>query len=120
MKHAAVTEHVIGCAFEVHRELGAGFLEQVYENALAICLRDRGLRVEQQHGIDVRFRNQIVGEYRADLLVESVVIVEIKAQSALAAQHEAQLLNYLRATGIAVGLLLNFGKTVEYRRRVFG
>jgi GxxExxY protein len=120
MKHSAVTGQVIGSAFEVHRELGAGFLEQVYENAFAICLRDRGLRVEQQRGIDVRFRSHIVGEYRADLLVESVVFGEVKAQSALTTQHEAQLLNCLRATGIQVGWLPNFGKTVEYRRRVYG
>jgi GxxExxY protein len=120
MKHAAVTEQVIGSAFEVQREPGAGFLDRVYENALAICLRDRGLRDERQRGIDVRFRNHIVGEFRADLLVESVVIAEVKAQPALTTQHGAQLLDYLRATGIQVGLLLNFGKTVEYRRRVYG
>jgi GxxExxY protein len=118
MKHAAITGQVIGCAFDVHNELRSGSLEQVYENALAIALLDRGMNVVQQAPLQVRFRGHVVGDYRPDLLVESVVIVEIKAQASISPANEAQLLNYLRASGIEVGLLLNFGRSVEYLRRV--
>jgi GxxExxY protein len=118
MKHGEITRQMIGCAFDVHNELGGGFLEQVYENALAMALRERGLLVVQQAGLNVRFRGRVVGEYRADLIVASVVVVEIKAQRALTGHDEAQLLNYLRASGIEVGLPINFGRSVEHRRRV--
>jgi GxxExxY protein len=97
--------------------LGAGFLESVYEKALAIALQDKGFRVQCQHPIHVHFRQQIVGEFYADLFVEGKVIVELKAVKAIAPEHQAQIINYLNATGIAVGLLINFGNPkLEYKR----
>ena len=115
--HSELTKTIIGCAFDVSNEIGAGFLESVYENALAIALREFGVAVRQQAPIDVYFRGQSVGTFYADLLVEDRVIVELKAVSALAQQHEAQLLNYLNATNIQVGLLINFGNPrIQYRR----
>ena len=113
-----VTESVIGAFYAVYTELGYGFLEHVYENALAIALREQGHTVIQQAGVDVLFRGQRVGEYRADILIPGKVIIEVKATSALANTHEAQLLNYLKATGIRVGLLLNFGPKPQVKRRV--
>ena len=118
MKHGEITEAIIGCAFEVHKELGAGFLESVYENALAVALSDSGRQVQQQPALQVRFRGRVVGEFRPDLVVDGAVIVEVKAVTSLLPPHEAQLLNYLKGTGLNVGLLLNFGRSVEYRRRV--
>jgi GxxExxY protein len=94
-------------------------LEKVYENALAIALQDMRLKVQQQAKIEVYFQEQVVGEYFADLLVEDGVIVEIKAASQLVREHEAQLLNYLHATPIEVGLLLNFGPKPDFLRRIF-
>ena len=114
----ALSESVIGAFYEVYSELGCGFLEQVYENALAIALRERGITVVPQAAIDVYYKGQRVGEYRADLLVPERLIIEIKAASTPTSSHEAQLINYLRATGIRVGLLLNFGPKPEFRRRV--
>ena len=104
-----LTEIIIQKAFEVMNELGAGFLEKIYENALVKLLRDDGLAVEQQTGINVHFRGQTVGHYQADLLVESKVLVELKAVKNLLPEHQAQTINYLKATGTPVGLLLNFG-----------
>ena len=103
----------------MYNALGYGFLEKVYENALLLELRRRGLQVEQQTPIKVYYAGQVVGEYFADLLVEGKVIVELKAAEAISPAHEAQLLNYLKATGISVGLLLNFGPRPEFRRKVF-
>ena len=115
--HSELTKTIIGGAFDVSNEIGAGFLESVYENALTIALREFGLAVRQQAPIDVYFRGQSVGTFYADLLVENRVIVELKAVSTLAQQHEAQLLNYLNATDIQVGLLINFGNPrIQYRR----
>ena len=114
----SVTHRVIGAFYEVYNELGSGFLEHVYENALALCLRDIGLEVRQQCPIDVYFRGQRVGEYRADLLVPGELLIEVKAVSTLSPSHEAQLVNYLKATGVAVGLLLNFGPRAQMKRRV--
>ena len=115
--HSDLTESIIGCAFDVSNELGAGFLESVYENALAIALRERGLTVRAQVPIDVHFRGQLVGKFYADLLVGEKVIVELKSVSSLTPQHEAQVINYLSATDIAVGLLINFGNPrLQYRR----
>lgn len=116
----ALTEQVIGVFYEVHRELGHGFLETVYENAMMIALNESGLSVQQQAPIAVAFRNQFIGEFRADLLIENRLIIELKAVSSLLAAHEVQLVNYLRATGIRVGLLLNFGARAQFKRRVFG
>lgn len=112
-----LTERIIGCAFAVSNELGARFLEAVYESALAIALEDTGIRVQRQAQIEVYFRGRPVGVFYADLLVDGKVIVELKAVPKVAPQHEAQIINYLAATGIEVGLLINFGNPrLHYRR----
>jgi GxxExxY protein len=117
LKHEEITKAVIGCAFEVINELGAGFLESVYEKALLVALRQKGLSVIAQHPIKVIFRGQSVGDFFADILVEGKVIVELKAVKAIAPEHQAQVINYLNATGIEVGLLINFGNPrLEYKR----
>jgi GxxExxY protein len=113
-----LSERIIGCAYAVSNGLGAGFLEKVYENALAHELRKSGLRVEQQHGLSVEYDGIIVGEYAADLLVESCVLVELKAVKELDDIHLAQCLNYLKATGLSLCLLINFGKPKADVRRV--
>ena len=105
-----LSERIIGAAFQVLNTLGAGFLEKVYENALAHELRKAGLTVAQQHGITVTYDGVVVGEYAVDLLVEGTIIVELKAIKALDNAHTAQCLNYLKATGLHLCLLLNFGK----------
>ena len=117
--HRRVSRLVIGAFFDTYNELGHGFLESVYEGALAIRLHEFGLRTERQLAIAVRYHGHLVGEYRADLLVEECLLVEIKAVRNLLEVHEAQLLHYLKATGLRVGLLLNFGPRPEFRRRVF-
>jgi len=104
-----ISEKVIRCAFDVSNTLGAGFLEKVYENALAISMEDAGLRVERQKAFSVCFKGREVGTYVADLVVNERLLVELKALSALAKDHEAQLMNYLKASGLGVGLLINFG-----------
>jgi len=106
----SITERIIGCAQSVSNVLGCGFLEKVYENALAIELRKRGLVAEQQREVAVRYDDQVVGQYTVDLLVENSVIVELKAVSALDDIHRAQCMNYLKATGLRVCLLINFGR----------
>ena len=116
-KHYDLTRAVIGCAFEVSNELGVGFLESVYENALMVALKDAGIGAESQKPIEVSFRDQVVGTFFADLLVEDKVIVELKAAKAIAPEHQAQIINYLNATVIEVGLLVNFGNPkLEYKR----
>jgi GxxExxY protein len=105
--------------YEVYNELGCGFLESVYEKAMAIALGAAGLRVSRQVGIEVWFRGQSVGDFRADEIVEDAVLLELKAARAIEPSHEAQLLNYLRATELEVGLILNFGPKPEFRRLVF-
>ena len=119
LAHRELSERIIGAFYATYSELGYGFLESVYENAFAIQLEEAGLLVRLQHPIVVRFRDQVVGEFRADLLVEDLIIVEIKSASSLASIHEAQLINYLKATGIRIGLLVNFGPRPQFRRRVF-
>ncbi|MDJ0820123.1 MAG: GxxExxY protein [Desulfobacterales bacterium] len=114
-----ITYKIRGAIFEVNRVLGHGFLEKVYEKALIIELRRRRLRAESQVPLKVVDKNEVVGEYFADILVEGKVIVEIKAAKHLLNEHQAQLLNYLRATGIQVGLLVNFTKNkAEIKRMV--
>jgi len=117
MQDEALTQTIIGCAFKVHNTLGPGFLEQVYENAMCIELANQGLHAKQQAPITVTYDSQIVGEYFADLWVEDCVIVELKAVQKLAKQHEVQLVNYLTATGVDTGLLLNFGDSVQVKRK---
>ena len=119
-KHSDITEQVIRAFYKVYNTLGYGFLEKVYENALATELKQHGVPVVQQAPIKVYYDTQLVGEYYADILVAGKVIVELKVVEALTDEHHAQLLNYLRATEIEVGLLLNFGPTKpEVRRKVF-
>ena len=112
-----LTQKIIGCAYKVHNTLGPGFLEKVYENALRIELEKLGLRVKQQEPISVEYEGQVVGEYYADLWVDERVVVELKAAQALAKEHEVQLVNYLTATRIDLGLLLNFGSSVQVKRK---
>jgi GxxExxY protein len=119
LKHNEITEKILKGFYEVYNELGRGFLESVYENALTLLLKEYGLSVKTQEELNVRFHGQLVGVFRADMIVEGKVLLELKAVRSLDAVHEAQLLNYLKATGIEIGLLLNFGNTPEFKRRVF-
>lgn len=118
-KYKDLTEKVIKGFYEVYNELGAGFLESVYENALAIVLNDYSLRVEQQFPIPVKFRGKIIGDFKADILVNDRVIVELKAVKRIIDAHKSQLINYLKASDIEVGLLLNFGEKPEVKRFIF-
>lgn len=115
----ALTEKVIGVFFEVYNELGYGFLENVYEKAMSVALRDVGLQVSSQVPINVHFRGTVIGEYRADLVVENRLILELKAVSEITSVHETQLVNYLKATQIPLGLLLNFGPKPGFKRKIF-
>ena len=117
--HEEITDRIIGAFYKVYNELGYGFLEKVYENALRIELVRMGLRVDTQRPISVYYESQVVGEYFADLCVEDSVIVEVKAAEGLSKAHEAQLTNYLKATAMEVGLLLNFGPKPEFSRKIF-
>ena len=113
-----ITGKIIGCAYKVSNTLGSGFLEKVYENALAHELRKAGLQVMQQHGIQVTYDGIVVGDYVADMLVEGRVLVELKAVNALDSIHSAQCLNYLKATGLRLCLLLNFGQPRVQIKRI--
>jgi GxxExxY protein len=117
--HKEITEEIISAYYFVYNELGFGFLEKVYENAMLIELRNRGLNVESQKNIKVYFKDKIIGEYFADIVVNNKVIIELKSCETLANEHEIQLFNYLKATEIEVGLLLNFGKKAEFKRKIF-
>ena len=117
-KHGELTETIIGAAYTVYNELGWGFLEKVYENAMVVELQGFGLPVRQQHAVKVLYRGPVVGDYLADLIVDDKVIVEVKAISALGKIDEVQLVNYLKATGLEVGLLINFGRKIEIKRRI--
>ncbi len=117
--HSELTHRIIGAAFAVHNALGCGFLEKVYENALCRELQLAGLTVETQKSFTVSYRGSDVGLYMADLVVNGTVILEVKALDQLADPHRAQLLNYLRISGLRVGLLLNFGTTkMQYERLI--
>lgn len=118
-KHSEITELIIKAFYTVYNTLGYGFLEKVYRNAMAIELRKLGLEVVVEARIEVYYDSELVGEYYADLLVAGAVLVEIKAVQKLAEEHEAQLLNYLKATPYEVGLLLNFGPKPEIKRKAF-
>lgn len=114
-----LTQRIIGAAYEVHNQLGAGFLENVYKNALMVELNLQSITAQAEVRLPVHYKNIRVGEYFADILVENRVILELKALSDLTPQHEAQLLNYLKATGIQIGLLLNFGASrVQVKRKI--
>jgi GxxExxY protein len=113
-----LTRRVIGVFFGVYNEMGPGFLESVYVNALMVAFAEAGIEAQTEVPLTVKFRGHVVGQFRADLVVEKRVIVEVKALSSLERAHEAQLVNYLRATGVTVGLLLNFGPVADFKRRV--
>ncbi|MCL2329307.1 MAG: GxxExxY protein [Bacteroidetes bacterium] len=117
--HKDLTDTIISCFYQVYNDLGYGFLERVYQNALYFALIDEGLQCETEKSIKVYHNGRVVGDYRADLLVENKVLLELKASEELNSANEKQLINYLKATDIEVGLLLNFGKRPQFRRRVF-
>lgn len=117
--HSEITDKIIKAYYQVYNTLGYGFLEQVYERAMYIELRRMSFFVERQKRIQVYYEEEEVGYYFADLIVNGCVILEIKASDALHEQHEYQLINYLKATEIEVGLLFNFGKNPEFRRKIF-
>jgi GxxExxY protein len=119
MPYEDLTERIIGCAYRVYNRMGFGYLESVYEKCMLVELKREGLRVQAQYPIVVRYEDEVVGEFVADILVEDTVVVELKSVKAIAKAHEAQLVNYLVSTGKPVGLLLNFGETkVEVKRKV--
>ncbi len=117
--HRDLTDVILKTFYEVYNELGYGFLERVYQNALYIELKNKGLEVVPQKKIKVYYRGNVVGDYYADLIVEDRIIIELKAVEYIVEQFENQLLNYLRGTDCEVGLLLNFGKKPEFRRKIF-
>ena len=117
--HSSITDKVIKAFYKVYNVLGYGFLEKVYENALFIELKEMGVFVEKQKAINVYYESEQIGEYYADLVVNESVILELKAAESLCEEHEFQPINYLKATDIEVGLLLNFGKSPEIKRKVF-
>jgi GxxExxY protein len=119
LKYPEVTEKIIGVFYDVYNELGYGFLESVYEECLVIALRQARLMVNRQVSVPVWFRDQKVGEFRADVTVENCVLLELKCAKALDPAHEAQILHYLKSTEIEIGLLLNFGLRPEFRRFLF-
>jgi len=112
-----LTETILGCCFDVMNELGIGFLESVYKNALFIAIREKGLKIDVEKRFEVIFRGRKIGLYIADIVVEGKVIIELKCCESLLGEHQAQLINYLKVSNILVGLLVNFGKRkVEYKR----
>ncbi|HQU86663.1 MAG TPA: GxxExxY protein [Pyrinomonadaceae bacterium] len=117
--HKELSYKIVGLAMKLHTELGYGFLEKVYENALMILLRENGIKAEQQVPIKVYYHGQIVGDYIADILVEDNIILELKSSENLAKAHKAQTINYLKATNLRLAMLLNFGKSsLEHERIV--
>ena len=119
MKHKELTEDIIKIFYKVYNTLGYGFLEKIYENSMMIEFRKAGISAESQSPIKVTYEGEIVGEHAADIIADKKVIIELKAAKKLMADHHAQLLNYLKATDIEVGLLLNFGPKPEISRKVF-
>ena len=119
LKHKELTDGILKTFYEVYNELGYGFLEKVYQNSMYIELKYKGYKVEAQSKIKVYYKETEVGEYYADLMVENLVILELKAVDYIVKDFENQILNYLRSTDCEVGLLLNFGKKPEFRRKIF-
>lgn len=119
MLQEELTKQVIGAFYKVYNTLGYGFLEKVYERSMCIELRKSGFKVESQKPIVVFYENENVGDYFADIVVNDTLIIEMKAAEAIAEEHENQLINYLKATDMEVGLLFNFGKKPEFRRKIF-
>ncbi|BCR05286.1 hypothetical protein DESUT3_23550 [Desulfuromonas versatilis] len=120
IEHSEISDLIICSFYNVYNRLGHGFLEKVYRNALQIEMEEKDLEVESEYPISVFYKETIVGEYFADLLVNNCIVIEVKSCRKLVSEHDAQLFNYLKATGRKVGLLLNFGPKPEFRRRVFG
>lgn len=119
LMHEELTSRILRVFYDVYNELGFGYLESIYEKAMEIALQEAGLRVQRQVPVPVSFRGRVIGEFVADLLVEGMVLLELKAARAIDPAHESQLLNYLRATPIEIGLLLNFGPKPQVRRLIF-
>ncbi|WP_426091982.1 GxxExxY protein [Flavobacterium sp. DSR3-2] len=119
LKHKELTDGILKTFYEVYNELGYGFLEKVYQNSMYIELKNKGYQVEAQNKIKVYYKGTEVGEYYADLIVENLIILELKAVDYVVKDFENQILNYLRSTDCEVGLLLNFGKKPEFRRKIF-
>ncbi|MDP8227337.1 MAG: GxxExxY protein [Candidatus Celaenobacter polaris] len=117
--NSELTEDIISCFYKVYNTLGYGFLEKVYENAMKIELEKKGFSIESQKSIQVIYTGEIVGKYFADIIVNNMIILEIKANDVLVEENEIQLINYLKATNLEVGLLLNFGKKPEIKRKIF-
>lgn len=115
-KHSELTEMIIGVFYEVYNDLGFGFLESVYRNSLRLALLEKGLSVEQEVAVSVFFRGHNVGDFRADLVVNKAILVELKTAEQIVAAHESQVLNYLRSTALELGLVLNFGPKPQVRR----
>jgi GxxExxY protein len=113
------TKKIINCFYKVYDELGNGFLESVYEKSLMIELSNVGLSAVNQKSLAVYYKNQLVGDFKSDIIVEDKILIEIKAVNRLVSNHEAQLINYLKATRIKLGLLVNFGEKLDFKRRVF-
>ncbi len=117
--HQELTKQIIGIYYHVYNELGYGFLEKVYHNAFAIELTSRGYKIEKHKKVNVFYKNEIVGEYIPDIVVDDKLIIELKSVEYLVEAHECQLINYLRATDCEVGLVLNFGKDPQFIRKIF-
>ncbi len=118
-KHSEITDKIIKAFYNVYNTLGYGFLEKVYENAMVVELKKAGLTAIAQKAVKVFYDKEIVGDYFADLVVNDCIIVELKSAESISESHEAQLINYLRASRIEVGLVLNFGKTPQFKKKVF-
>ena len=117
LPYFALTGKVLGCCFEVMKELGPGFQEAIYKNALLIVMREQGLQIETEQTFEVIFRGRVIGRYRADLVVEKSVVVELKCCESLIREHQAQLFNYLKVSNLPLGLLINFRRRkLEYKR----
>ena len=117
--YSDLTERILKCAHDVYRTLGYGFFEKVYENALVILLEKAGFQVAQQAPVSITFEGKVIGEYIADILVDNKIVLELKAVAELQKVHEVQLVNFLKASGLRVGLLINFGPKLKIVRRVF-
>ena len=120
LKYEELSKKIIAAAYEAHNELGHGFLEKVYKNALAVELEETGVKCNLEVPLRILYHNRVVGDYVADIVADDKIIVEVKAVSKLNPVHEVQLVNYLKATGLHVGLLINFAESVQVKRRVFG
>jgi GxxExxY protein len=120
LRHSELSKKIIAAAYAVHKELGYGFVEKVYKNALAIELQEIGVKCNIEVPLKVLYHEKTVGDYYADIIVDDKIVVEVKAVSDLEPIHEVQLVNYLKATGLQIGLLVNFGESVKVKRRIFG